>query len=389
MPFVSALSKAPRTARAVEEACANVRSALTGPPDLACVFFSPHHLEAAAEISNRMQVLQARALIGCVGDGIICGEHELEQQPAVCVWAGKWNNAISITPYHIDLEKTTDGPTLLGWPDELTDVEPARSAMLTLGEPRTFPSDGFVQQMNEDYPGVRVLGGMASGAWDPGECRLFLNERIIHSGAVGVVLEGDFGLRTVVSQGCRPIGKHMVITRGHENVIQDLGGKPALVQLQQLWQELTPEERTLVEQGWHVGLVINEYQGDFHKGDFLVRNVIGLDRKTGAIGIADHVRVGQTIQFQVRDARTADDDLHQLLRHDRSQHAKVPAAALLFTCNGRGTRLFRAPDHDAHAVHSEMGDIPVAGFFAAGEIGPIGGKNFIHGFTASVAIFEE
>src|SRR5437764_173488 len=140
MPFIAALSRASRTARAVEEACAEVRGALAGPPDLACVFFSPHHLEAAAEISSRVEVLGARVLIGCVGEGIICNESEVEQEPAVCVWAGKWTGAVDITPFHIDLEQTPDGFSLLGWPDELLEAQPERSAVLVLGEPRTFPS---------------------------------------------------------------------------------------------------------------------------------------------------------------------------------------------------------------------------------------------------------
>jgi small ligand-binding sensory domain FIST len=135
--------------------------------------------------------------------------------------------------------------------------------------------------------------------------------------------------------------------------------------------------------------VLNEYQSDFQRGDFLVRNVLALERETGAMAITDRVRVGQTVQFHVRDAATADEDLHALLRLDLSAHERKPGAALLFSCNGRGTRLFDEPHHDARAVRAEAGDIPLAGFFAQGELGPIGGQNFIHGFTASVALFEE
>jgi small ligand-binding sensory domain FIST len=351
------------------------------------VFFSPHHLEAAAEISSRVETLGARALLGCVGEGIICNGREVEQEPAICIWTGKWPHAVKITPFHIDLEQTPDGFTLLGWPDELADAEPARSAVLALGEPRTFPSDAFVQEVNEDYPRLRVLGGMASGAWDPGACRLFLNNRIVHSGAVGVLLEGNVGLRTIVSQGCRPIGEHLIVTRGRENVIEELGGKPALAQLQHVWQGLTPEDRELVQHGLHLGLVIDEYQDDFHSGDFLIRNLVGVDRKSGAIQIADHVRVGQTVQFHVRDAHTADEDLSRLLDVLNASERRSQAG-LVFSCNGRGTRLFASADHDAGAIRKALGAIPLAGFFAAGEIGPVCGRNFIHGFTASVALFE-
>jgi small ligand-binding sensory domain FIST len=159
--------------------------------------------------------------------------------------------------------------------------------------------------------------------------------------------------------------------------------------LQELWQELTPHDQQLFQQGLHVGRVINEYQGEFQRGDFLVRNVMGLDRSNGALAITDRVRVGQTVQFHVRDADSADEDLHALLQIDRSAHESRPGAALLFTCNGRGTRLFAEPHHDARVVRAETGKVPLAGFFAAGEIGPIGGHNFIHGFTASVVLFED
>jgi small ligand-binding sensory domain FIST len=181
----------------------------------------------------------------------------------------------------------------------------------------------------------------------------------------------------------------MVITRGQENIIEELGGRPPLAQLQELWNSLTPEDQNLFQQGLHIGRVINEYQGEFQRGDFLVRNVLGLDRATGALAITDRVRVGQTVQFHVRDAETADEDLHALLQLDVHAHDKPPQGALLFTCNGRGTRLFNQPHHDAGVIRAEAGTIPVAGFFAQGELGPVGGQNFIHGFTASVALFEE
>jgi small ligand-binding sensory domain FIST len=389
MPFHAALSTSTQTARAVEESCAAIRAAITGPPDLVCVFFAPHHLEFVREIGGIFDALQPRALIGCVGEGIICNDREIEHAPALAIWAGQWSKPVDISTFHLDLEQTSDGHSLLGWPDDILQAHTEQSSLLVLGDPRTFPSDVFLQQINDDFPGLRVLGGMASGAGHIGDCRLLLNDRIVHSGAVGILLQGDLRLRSIVSQGCRPIGKHMVITKGRENVIEELGGQPALTQLQQLWQTLSQKERHMVQQGLHIGLVINEYQGDFQRGDFLVRNVMGLDRNTGSIGITDRVRVGQTVQFHIRDAETADEDLHAMLQIDLSANEKRPDAALVFSCNGRGSRLFADADHDARTIRAEAGNIPLAGFFAAGELGPVGGKNFIHGFTASVALFEE
>jgi small ligand-binding sensory domain FIST len=277
----------------------------------------------------------------------------------------------------------------MGWPDAIVDADSEKSTLLMLGDPFSVPTDLLLQRVNEDHPGLRVVGGMASGIHAAGECRLLLGDAIHREGAAGVLLQGPIGLRPVVSQGCRPIGRPFVVTKGEENVILQLGGRPPLAILQELWQSLDDQEKKLFQQGLHVGRVINEYQGDFQRGDFLIRNVIGLDRTTGALAITDRVRVGQTLQFQVRDAATADEDLHALLQLDISAHAKPPAGALLFSCNGRGKRLFGVPDHDAATLRAEAGDIPVAGFFAQGELGPVGGQNFIHGFTASVALFEE
>jgi small ligand-binding sensory domain FIST len=244
----------------------------------------------------------------------------------------------------------------------------------------------MLARLEDDQPGIPVLGGVASGGAGPGDNRVFLDDRSYESGAVAVLLHGGVRIRSVVSQGCRPIGRRFVITKAERQVIAELGGKPALAQLNEVYAELSPEEQQLVQQGLHVGRVLNEQQEDFGRGDFLVRNCLGADRASGAIAIGDYVRIGQTVQFHVRDAVTADEDLRDLLAAARHEAGEA-AAALLFTCNGRGTRLFDQPDHDARALETACGDIPVAGFFAQGEIGPIGGRNFVHGFTASLALF--
>jgi small ligand-binding sensory domain FIST len=207
-------------------------------------------------------------------------------------------------------------------------------------------------------------------------------------GAVAVMLHGGVSLRTVVSQGCRPIGRHFVITKAERNVIYELGGRPALLQLKEIFDDLPTREQQLVQHGLHVGRVVNEYQDTYAQGDFLIRNVMGIDPDHGSVVIADFVRTGQTVQFQIRDAQTADEEMRQLLSSVRKDRTAKPAGALLFTCNGRGTRLFPAPHHDAGVIRHVLGDIPLAGFFAAGELGPVGGKNFMHGFTASIALFD-
>jgi len=216
---------------------------------------------------------------------------------------------------------------------------------------------------------------------------LLLADNVHDSGAVGVWIHGAVRLRTVVSQGCRPIGQPMIVTKSQQNILIELGGKPAFSRLSELWPELSAEDQRLVQRGLHVGQVINEYQDGFARGDFLIRNVIGADPEKGVIAVGDYVRTGRTVQFHVRDARAADVDLKELLAGSVAA-GSCPRGALLFTCNGRGSRLFPEPNHDAGAVASQFGSIPTAGFFAQGEIGPVAGKNFLHGFTASIVLFE-
>jgi small ligand-binding sensory domain FIST len=372
------------------EACDQAASSLGGVPDLAMVFFSPHHEETVAQITATAQArLSPRFLLGCDGESIVGNDQEIEQRPALSLWLGRWQDPVQFTPFHMKLEQTPDGYSLMGWPDELAAADATRSVIVLLGDPYSFPADALLTQLNESHPGLRVVGGMASGAQGPGQNRLLLGDQILEEGAVGLLMQGSVKVRSVVSQGCRPIGRPLVITRAKDNIIAELGGKPPFAHLQQLWQELSPRDQQLFQKGLHVGRVINEYRPEFHRGDFLVRNVLGLDRQSGSLAITERVRVGQTVQFHVRDAASADEDLHALLQIDVSSHEGRPVGALLFTCNGRGTRLFDEPHHDARAVRAEVGEVPLAGFFAAGELGPIGGQNFIHGFTASVVLFED
>jgi small ligand-binding sensory domain FIST len=202
------------------------------------------------------------------------------------------------------------------------------------------------------------------------------------------VLEGPFEFRTIVSQGCRPIGRPLIVTKAEANAIQELGRRPALEVLQDLYQALSDEDQQRVQQGLHLGRVVNEYQESFGRGDFLVRNVIAID-DDGAIRVSDAIRIGQTIQFHVRDAATADEDLRSLLENDRRAHPGTePLGALLFDCNGRGTRLFDRADHDVVAIRDALGPIPVAGFFAMGEVGPVASRHFVHGYTACLLVIE-
>lgn len=258
--------------------------------------------------------------------------------------------------------------------------------MLLLGEPFSFPADYLLERMNEDRAGVPVMGGMASGGTAPAQNRLILGGRGLQEGGVAVVLEGGTPPRSIVSQGCRPVGHHFVVTKAERNIIYELGGRPAFERLREVFDTSPNRDKILMQQGLHVGRVVSEYLEQFTQGDFLIRNVIGVDADAGAIVIGDYIRTGQTIQFHVRDESTADAELRQLLAGHRPQR---PGGALLFTCNGRGSRLFSQPHHDAAAIHDTWDELPVAGLFAQGEMGPVGGRNFLHGFTASIALFDD
>lgn len=204
-----------------------------------------------------------------------------------------------------------------------------------------------------------------------------------------MALSGNIAVRSVISQGCRPIGDRFIVTKAEHNVIQELGGIPALQCLQAVFQHLSSDERAQAQRALHIGIAMDEHRAQFTRGDFLIRNLLGADQQTGAIVIGDVVQEGQTVQFQVRDAHSADEDLHALLAAPPLEVPAPPLGALLFSCCGRGKGLFGIPDHDASVLGQQLGAIPLAGFFAQGEVGPVGGRNFLHGYTASIAIFSE
>jgi small ligand-binding sensory domain FIST len=308
---------------------------------------------------------------------VIGGAHEAEDEPALAVWAARLGG--SVTPVGLDMVATPDGPAVRGWPDGGDDAH----TLLLLADPFSFPVEAFLHRLAEDRPGLQVIGGMASASPGPGGNRLVLDDDVRVDGAVGVLLGGAPVVRAVVSQGCRPIGSAYIVTDADDGtgVVRGLGGKPAIARLAEVAQALPEEDRQLLARGLHVGLVVDEHRAEFGRGDFLVRNVLGASREDGSIRVGSPVGVGQTLQFQVRDALSADEDLRLVLTGVEAR------GALLFTCTGRGVRLFGEPDHDAGLVEELLGPLPVAGAFCAGELGPVGGYNHVHGFTASLALF--
>ena len=374
------LSTDPDPVAAVRSATATASSAFAGETcDLAFVFVSPHHLPAMPIVLATLHdALRPGAVLGCSGLFIVGGDREVEDAPAVSVWAGHLPET-AVTTFALEYDRTPDGDAFLGWPDEIPDGATA----VVIADPFTFPADAWLGGLNEKHPGLLVIGGLASGGGSPGANRLIHDNEIHSGGCVGALISGRVSVRALVSQGCKPVGVPYAVTAAERNVLLELAGQPPLDRVRETFASADEVDRQAMQVGLHVGRVVNEYKTEFDRGDFLVRNVLGADERSGALAVGDQVAVGETIQFHVRDAASADADLRTMV-----SAVEAPGGALMFTCNGRGSHLFGVPDHDAGVVCGAFGT-PLAGFFCAGELGPVGGRNFLHGFTASLALFYE
>jgi small ligand-binding sensory domain FIST len=375
------LSRAVTAAGASREAASEARAELDGAEvDLAFLFLTADHLDGAEEaLAAAEEELDAAHLLGCVAEGVVGRGHELEHGPGASVWAAALPGS-RIETFHAVAFGTDEGVAVAGVPP-FDDVD----LVTMLADPFTFPAAGFLSKLNEEEDEVPMVGGLAAGGGEPESQVLFRDGEVLTDGAVGAVLRGVH-VRTVVSQGCAPVGTDSVITEAEENVVHELAGKPALDRLRTELGTMTADEQQLAARGGVLaGLVIDENRSEYRRGDYLMRGLLGADEETGSLAIGEPVRVGQTLRFHVRDAQSADEDLREGLAD--ALNGGEAAGALLFTCNGRGTNMFSQPDHDARAVAGALGGDALAGFFCAGEIGPVGGKPFLHGFTATAAIF--
>lgn len=356
-----------------------------GDIDLALLFITNHYEESIDSITDRIaQFLPHALLLGCTAEGTIGVDRELERTPSISLLAASLPEVV-IRPFHVRQSQLEAAQSASDW-ERIVGVSPeSNPVFLCMADPFSIAVYDFLDQMNLNYPKCPVVGGIASAGRAPRQNRLFLGGAVHQEGMVGAALSGNLRVETVVSQGCRPIGKSFVVTKVEGNIIHELGRKPALEQLHGVLTKLAESDEQLARESMFLGRVIDEYKGNFGRGDFLIHNILGADRKTGAIGIAGHVKVGTTVQFHVRDAQSADEDLRAML----SLHAGTePEGALLFGCNGRGTHMWPQPGHDIGMLRQVLGNIPVAGFFCGGEFGPVGGRNFVHGFTASIALFH-
>jgi small ligand-binding sensory domain FIST len=350
--------------------------------DLAVVFASGAHLAAhEATLQGVYAEIAPAALIGCGAGGVLGSGREFESGTAVAVWAAALDGGSART-FHATVSEDEETGVLEGMP-ELN----RQATVIMLSDPYSFPTDAVLTGLARDAPGVPVLGGLSSARTFEGTAALFHDQEVCEQGAVGVVLEG-VELLPCVSQGAAPLGREMTVTAAEGNVIHELAGRPAVETIEKVVGELQIHERALIAAGLLIGIVIDGGKPEYEQGDFLVRGVLGADPDTGALAIGASVTPGQVVRLHARDARSAGEDLRRELRlRARALGGERPAGALVFSCNGRGESMFGACDHDATMVQDELGGAPAAGFFAAGEIGPVGGRSFLHGFTATVAVF--
>jgi small ligand-binding sensory domain FIST len=372
--------------RAAEDAAAQALAPLGGrQPDLTMVFVCGADADAVAAAGQRAgSVTGATAIVGCSAPGVIGAGRGVEAASAVAVWCAVLPD-VRVRTFHLEVMPASAGMAVVGLPERNDDD----AVVVLLADPWSFPIDGFVERSNEALGGLPFVGGLASGLRGRGSTRLFLDGQSLDRGAVGVVLSGPVGARTLVSQGCRPVGPAMTVTASDGNVLLELAGVPARRKLEEILADLEPADQALASRGLQVGIAIDEYAEEHEQGDFLVRGIAGLDEDRNGLVVGDLVPVGRTVRFQLRDASTADADLRESLQRFRATSSlDTVEGALVFSCNGRGAALFASADHDVDVVREGLAaSAGVAGFFAAGEIGPVGGRNHVHGLTAAIVAF--
>ena len=372
----------PRTAAI--EAAADARAGLDrAHADLAIVFAAGTHLaDPELSLDGVREALEPDVLVGCGAGGVLAGAHEIESGTGIAVWAASLGDG-EATPFHSTVEEVDDGLAVSGLP-----ALDGAAGVVMLPDPFSYPTEGVLDTLSEHAPGVPVIGGVASARRRDGEPALFIDgEPVEGGGAVGVRLDG-VEMLPCVSQGAAPFGPELTITAAEGHVIHELAGMPAIDKLRDVVEDLPPHVQAILANDLLVGIVVDGDQPDYLQGNFLVRGILGGDPEEGSLAVGTPVAPGQVLRLHARDAGSADRDLRAALDIQREAlGGGPPAGALMFACNGRGRALFGEGDHDSNAVAAAFGDAPVAGFFAAGEIGPVGGATFLHGFTATLAVF--
>ena len=393
MQWSSAVSDSPSFKEAVTQASEQILANLDGKhPDLAVVFISSHHMPSYVVAPELLaETLGAKVLIGCSAAGVIGGGQEVERRPGIAISAAILPG-VELSPFHLNQDEL---PSPDAGPEEWQALLGIRAedcpAIMLLPDPFTLRSDHLLAGLDFAYPSTVKIGGLASGGGQPGANALFINDRSVRSGAVGVAFSGDLEVETIVAQGCRPIGEPLVVTESEINVISKLGDQTPLEVLRDLFETAETREKRLIRRSLQIGIIMDRLAQNSSEGEFLIRNVLGADEEDGTLAVGELVQEGQVVQFFVRDAQAADEDLRLMLEEyiDNLDEGDIPASALLFSCIGRGQYLYGSPDHDTSVFTDIVADIPITGFFSNGEIGPLGDQTFLHGYSASFALFKQ
>lgn len=401
MKWTSSLSVAAGTDAALAEVLTELKAKLGGAkPDIAFVFVSPHHRSHFSQLSAAIQKqLAPRHVLGCSGGGVIGAAHEAEQIPALSVTAAIMPN-VEVRPFRIPdaaLPDLDTGPR--AWEQLIGVKASSNPQFVLLADPFSIRAEDLLAGLDFAYPQSVKIGGLASGARTPGQNVLFLDHHVLNDGAIGLALTGDVQIDALVAQGCRPIGKLMAVTKCHRNLLIELDKRRALDVLSEIIEQASDHDKQLIKStSLFLGLVMDPFrQTAPGPGDFLIRRLMGMDEKRGILQIFSTLREGQNVQFHLFDAQAASDDISAVLRRyatERLNSSKgealpsPPRGALLFSCLGRGVHLYGKPDHDTHAFQSHLGEVPLAGFFCNGEIGPVGGTTFVHGWTSCFGLFR-
>lgn len=385
MLWASAISTQEDLRTAFADAAREVQRQLGGAAaDLVVLFISAQYAPAYGVVSGLLRSLFPTAqCIGCSAGGIIGGGREVEHTAALSITAAVLPG-VQIIPFHL---YSADLP--LGWKNQFSVASDDPPHFILLPDPFSLDVEALIGALDHGFPTSTKIGGLASGAARPGMNALFLNDQTQRSGAVGVALSGNIEVDTVVAQGCRPIAHPMFITRCQGNILYELDGEPCMTALQHTYETLSREDQQLARHSLFLGIVMEEDRQEYRQGDFLIRNIVGTDREREALAIGSVLRESQVVQFHLRDAATSADDIDQMLRQYTAERPSGSArGALLFPCLGRGIHLYGEPDHDSRALRRHLGDIPVGGFFCNGEIGPVKGTTFLHGYTSAVGLFR-
>ena len=391
MKWASAISELTDLGQAVEECVVDLKSQLGDEsPHLAVAFVSPHH-EAGYEsvVPLVRERLPSARVFGCSGGGIIGSGVEVEQRAAVSITATVLPD-VEIVEFHLDGDALPDldaGPAT--W-EELVKVNNSQDPhFVMLADPFSFPTQNLLLGLDFAFSRATKIGGLASGGRQQGGNALFLGDQTYRSGAVGVALHGNITVDTVVAQGCRPIGHLMRITESRGNLLVSLEEKSPLAVLKELFEQAGDRDRGLMRNSLFLGVVMDELLDDPKQGDFLIRNVVGMDERTGNLAIGELLKEGQMVQFHLRDAETSAEDLTAVLdRYATDNRENQIQGALLFSCLGRGQYLYGEANHDTGIFQDKLGEVPLGGFFCNGEIGPVSGTTFLHGYTSSFGIFR-